>query len=171
MEILSYVISGTLSHKDSLGHEKKIPAGGVQKITAGTGIIHSEYNASSDEPVHFVQVWILPARKGLTPAYEDIRLPDPDRRNPLVLMASPDGREGSLRIDQDTSAYRLCLVTDYTYAWSVKPGRGVWIQVVQGILGVNGQELQAGDGLSVEGEEKFSLIGKDNVEAILFDLA
>jgi quercetin 2,3-dioxygenase len=171
MEILSYVVSGTLSHKDSMGQEKAVQAGGIQKITAGTGIIHSEFNAAPDEPVHFLQVWIIPREKGLAPAYEEIDLPGPDRRNPLVLIASAEGREGGVHINQDVNVYRLCLVADHSCEWSVKPGRGVWLQMIKGVLEVNGQELHTGDGASVEGEENFHFVGKETMEALLFDLA
>jgi redox-sensitive bicupin YhaK (pirin superfamily) len=171
MEILSYVVSGTLSHKDSMGHEKAIQAGGIQKITAGTGIVHSEYNASKDETVHFLQVWLLPREKGLSPSYEEIDLPGPDRRNPLRLIGSPEGGEGVVRFNQDANAYRLCLVIDHTSSWTVKPGRGVWIQIIYGVMEVNGQELHAGDGLSVEGEENFQFVAKETLEALVFDLA
>jgi redox-sensitive bicupin YhaK (pirin superfamily) len=171
MEILSYVVSGALSHKDSAGHERVIKAGGVQRITAGTGIIHSEFNASKDEPVHFLQVWITPNEKGLTPSYEEVNLTGPDRRNPFVLIASPDGKEGSVHIHQDVIVYRLCLVEGHTCELSVRPGRGIWIQMIQGVMGVNDREICAGDGLSVEGETSFKFLGKETTEALLFDLA
>ena len=162
MEILSDVVSGTLSHKDSLGHEKSIKA---------TGIVHSEYNASQDETVHFLQIWLLPEKKGLTPSYEEIDLPGPDRRNPLLLIGSSEGGEGVVRFNQDVNVFRLFLVADHTCSWSVKPGRGAWIQVISGTLEVNGQEVFAGDGLSVEGEENFRFVAKETLEALLFDLA
>jgi quercetin 2,3-dioxygenase len=171
MEIMSYVVSGALSHKDSAGHESTIKAGGIQKISAGTGIVHSEFNASLNEPVHFLQIWITPKERGLVPSYEEHALPGPDRRNPFLLIASPEGGEGIARFHQDVNIYRLSLVSGHGCSATVKPGRGVWIQVIKGVLDTAGVTLSPGDGVSVEGAHEFQFAAQETVEALVFDLA
>ncbi len=175
MEILSYVISGALKHKDSLGHETVIKAGSIQKITAGSGIIHGEFNASSEEPVHFLQVWITPSQNGLEPSYAEVSLPGPDRRNPLLLIGAPDGSpdlvEGVTRFYQDVRVYRLSLIASHVCSWPVAPAHGVWLQMVTGALETCGTVLYPGDGLSVEGAEGLRFTAKETMEALVFELA
>jgi redox-sensitive bicupin YhaK (pirin superfamily) len=168
MEILTYVISGELTHRDSMGHTRTVGAGQVQYMSAGTGVTHSEFNASATVPVHLLQIWIIPRARGLKPDYREWSAPKPSR--PLTLIASPDGREGSLPIRQDVQM----LVGELKAAESVihptRPERGVWLQVISGELEVGPERLRAGDGLAIEGATAVEIAAKSAARFLLFDL-
>src|SRR5688572_20268943 len=144
MEILSYVIEGALEHKDNIGTSSVIRPGEVQRMTAGTGVLHSEFNPSRKEPVHFLQIWILPEKKGLKPGYEQKMFADGERRNRLRLVASRDRRDGSLSIHQDAELYATLLDSGRTVVHPLAPGRHAWVQVVRGAVALNGRPLHAG---------------------------
>lgn len=171
MEILTYVLQGELAHKDSMGNGSVIRAGEVQRMTAGRGITHSEFNHSPDEPVHFLQIWILPEKKGLEPSYEQRALPDEEKRNRLLLVASRDGGGDSVIIHQDVNVYASSLDPVKAVSFEVQPDRHVWIQVVRGAIEIGGVKLSLGDGVAVEGPERLRITGQENAEFLLFDLA
>ena len=174
MEILSYVLSGELSHKDSRGNTGVIRNGDVQRMSAGTGIMHSEFNASAAEPVHFLQIWIQPDTRGITPRYEDRSFPIEKRRNRLCLIASPDGAEGSLSIQQDARAYAAVLDAGAEVSLEVAEGRGVWVQAARGKIRIeagDGTDLEAGDGAALEGIRKVAIRAETAAEVLVFDLA
>jgi redox-sensitive bicupin YhaK (pirin superfamily) len=167
MEIISYVVDGALAHRDSTGSGGVIRHGDVQTMSAGRGVFHEEMNGSKSEPVHFLQIWLLPAKNGTPPAYADKHF-DLARRG-MVLVASPDGRDGSLTIGQDTDLYRLLLDDGKTLMHDVRRSKA-WIQVVQGELTVAGEVLKAGDGMALVDAEALELTAKGDVEALVFDL-
>jgi quercetin 2,3-dioxygenase len=189
MEILSYVLSGELSHTDNQGNKGLIRNGDVQRMTAGTGIMHSEFNASASEPVHFLQIWIVPSRRGAAPRYEDRTFPIEKRRNRLCLIASPDEADGSLSIDQDARAYAATLDAGAEVALEAAEGRGIWVQAGKGAIrvghGFAADEaaseggkgagewtlLEAGDGAALQGERKIRIRAETAAEILLFDLA
>ena len=166
MEILTFVLEGALEHKDSLGSGSVIRPGDVQRMTAGTGITHSEFNPSGTEPVHFLQVWILPDQPGLAPSYEQRSLPAAGLR----LVGSRDGREGSVRIHQDVLVHLARLSPGEDVVHALAPGRHAWIQMARGAAQVNGARLAAGDGAALSEERSVTLRGVDGAEALLFDL-
>jgi quercetin 2,3-dioxygenase len=170
MEIVTYVLKGGLAHRDSTGTESVIRPGDVQRMSAGTGITHSEYNASDSEPVHLLQIWIHPERRGLTPGYEEKRFADEEKRGQLRLVASRDGREGSVTIHQDAELYVSLLETDEEVRHALGAGRHAWIHVAQGEAEVNGQALGAGDAVALTGEEAATIRGRGSAEVLLFDL-
>lgn len=170
MEILTYVIEGALAHKDSMGTSATIKAGDVQKMSAGTGVSHSEFNPSPKDKVHLLQIWVLPAQKGITPSYEQFALPKPDDKNPLQLIASPKGGKNIIVFHQDVDLYRGILNKGKEHAFDVRPGRGVWVQMIKGKLGLNGQTLNKGDGAAVEGLDRLTLKAVEDAEFLLFDL-
>jgi redox-sensitive bicupin YhaK (pirin superfamily) len=149
MEIISYVLSGALAHKDSLGTGSVIRPGDVQRMTAGTGVRHSEHNASRDEAVHFLQIWIIPERRGLPPSYEQKQYPDPEKRGVLKLVASPDGRDGSITIHQDASLYAGLLAKGERATHRLSTSRAAWVHVARGEVEVGGRLLHEGDGAAV----------------------
>lgn len=170
MEIFSYVLAGSLAHKDSMGNSRVLKPGQVQLMSAGRGVTHSEFNPSGLEPAHFLQIWILPRERGLTPSYTEWR-PKPEQANaPKVLLISPDGREDSATIHQDADIYRLRLKAGETVTHELKSGRGAWLQVAAGALKFNGADLDTGDGASTEGAGQLTFTATRPVEAILFDL-
>jgi hypothetical protein len=171
MEIITYVLDGALEHKDSLGTGTVIRPGEVQRMTAGTGIRHSEFNASADQPVHFLQVWIIPQQKGLAPAYEQKAFPEAERSGRLRLVGSRDGREGSITIHADADLYASLLKAGDAIAFQVRPHRQAWIQLARGSVAVNGQELAAGDGAGVCDSEQLAIKATTDAEFLLFDLA
>jgi redox-sensitive bicupin YhaK (pirin superfamily) len=172
MEIISYVLEGALAHRDSIGTGSVIRPGDVQIMSAGTGIRHSEFNHSKKEPVHFLQIWVLPDRKGLAPRYDQKSFEASERRDRLRLVGSPDGRDGSLLIHQDTDIYDALLTRDHAVTHALKPGRKSWVQVVGGAVEVNGNPAVAGDGVAVEDEAVVSIAARaDDSEVLLFDLA
>ena len=170
MEILSYVLAGGLAHRDSLGSGSVIRPGDVQLMSAGTGVRHSEFNASPDDPVHFLQIWIVPEKQGLQPAYAEQHFPEAERANRLRLIASPDGRDGSLKIRQDAAIHASVLEEGASLSHSLKPGRRYWLQVAAGTLDVNGHGLVEGDGLAVVKEENLAITARTKSEFLLFDL-
>jgi redox-sensitive bicupin YhaK (pirin superfamily) len=170
MEIISYVIEGALAHKDSMGNGSTIKPGDVQRMSAGRGVMHSEFNASKTDPVHFLQIWILPERAGLPSGYEQKFFGPDDKRGKLRLVASPDGAEGSVTLRQDTRVYATLLGSDAKVEHTVARGRKGWVHVVKGTAELNGMKLEAGDGVAVEGEERLSLSSKDEGELLVFDM-
>jgi hypothetical protein len=170
MEILSYVLEGALEHRDSLGTGSVIRPGDVQRMSAGTGVRHSEYNASKTEPVHFLQIWIEPSAAGIAPGYEQKSVPDADKRGRLRLIASPDGREGSVTIHQDTLVYASVLEPGDKVSYAPVSGRRVWLQVARGAVTLNGQRLGQGDGAAITDERALTIAAGERAEIILFDL-
>ena len=166
MEIISYVLEGELGHGDSMGTGSVIRPGEVQRMSAGTGVMHSEKNASA-MPVHFLQIWILPERRGIAPSYEQKAFPASERENQLRLVASHDGRDGSLTIHQDVDLYTTTL-RDGSVTFGFRPNRYGWLQVARGAVTLNGEELRAGDGAAIEKESQVTIAGDG--EALLFDL-
>jgi redox-sensitive bicupin YhaK (pirin superfamily) len=171
MEIISYVLEGELAHKDSTGTEAVIRPGEVQRMTAGTGIRHSEYNASTQDPVHFLQIWILPERAGLTPGYEQRAFSDAEKRGRLRLVASHDGRDGSVTVHQDVDLYAGLLGAGDRVAFDLRPGRRGWLQVARGQVRLDGELLKEGDGAAIEDLPRIELVGETETEVLLFDLA
>jgi redox-sensitive bicupin YhaK (pirin superfamily) len=172
MEILSYVLEGELAHRDSMGNGSTIRPGEVQRMSAGTGVRHSETNPSRERPVHFLQIWILPSEQGLAPGYEQKAFPAEERRGKLKLVASPDGRDGSVTIHQDARVSIALLAGGERLRHEIARGRRAWVQVARGEVGVNGARLRAGDGAAVEGEAALEIEGKGPPEAevLVFDL-
>ena len=170
MEILSYVVEGALEHKDSMGNGSVIRPGDVQRMTAGTGVTHSEYNPSRSEGAHFLQVWILPERPGLQPGYEQKRFTDDEKRGRLRLVASHDGEDGSVTIHQDVKVYAGLLDRGQELRQTLDPGRHGWLQVVRGKIALNGQELGAGDAAGASGEPALNIAASEDAEVLLFDL-
>lgn len=171
MEILTYVLEGALQHKDSMGNGSVIRPGELQRMTAGSGVTHSEFNASDSEPVHLYQIWILPGRRGLTPGYEQKAFPADETDGPVRLVASRDGRDGSLTIHQDAGVSLIRLDPGKKLAVPLDPERHAWVQVARGSLTLNGRELGTSDGAALEGESAAEFAtGSEGAEAILFDL-
>ncbi len=176
MEIISYVVQGALRHGDNIsspdspGHSLTLRPGEVQRITAGRGIVHSEVNPSDKEPVHLLQIWILPDRRGHTPGYDQREFPIAERTDTLRLVASPDGRAGSIPINQDADLYASVLSPGAAVSHTIRPERGAWVQVVKGDVSVNGVALGDGDGAAVEDENSLTLNSKGGAEFLLFDL-
>ena len=170
MEILSYVIEGGLEHKDSMGNGSIIRAGEVQRMSAGTGVTHSEFNASKTEPVHFLQIWLLPEEQGLEPGHEQRGFDDQDRQTTLQLIASPDGRNGSLRIHQQSDIFLAALAGEQAVRYQLRAGRKIYVQVTRGSVAVNGHAVQAGDGAAITELETVELSGDEGGEVLLFDL-
>lgn len=167
MEIISYVLEGTLAHRDSMGTGSLIKPGEVQRMSAGTGVTHSEMNPSPEEGVHFLQIWILPERRGITPGYEQKKFEEEERRGRLRLVASRDGRDGSVTIHQDAALYNAIL--DGTpVAHEFAEGRYGWLQVVRGEVTLNGQALKTSDGAAISDERSIAIDGKG--EVLLFDM-
>ncbi|MBI5070454.1 MAG: pirin family protein [Deltaproteobacteria bacterium] len=172
MEILSYVLDGALAHRDSTGGGGVLRPGEVQRMSAGTGVTHSEFNGSRDEEVHFLQIWIVPDRPGHEPSYEQRAYPAAERRGALRLVASPDGAAGSTAIHRDARVYASLLPEGARLRHPLAPGRAAWVQVARGRVEVNGALLGPGDGAAVEGEEAVALAGRgpEEAELLLFDL-
>jgi redox-sensitive bicupin YhaK (pirin superfamily) len=171
MEIITYVLEGALEHKDSMGNGSVIRPGDVQRMSAGTGVVHSEFNPSPAEPVHLLQVWILPRERGLAPGYEQKTFVDADLRGVLRVIASPDGRDGSVTIHQDVTVYASRLSPGAEVRHTLAPGRFAWLHVARGAARVNGSALVAGDGAAVSGEPELTLTTAQPAEVLLFDLA
>ena len=170
MEIVTYVLDGALEHKDSLGTGSVIRPGDVQRMSAGTGVRHSEYNASQSEPVHFLQIWILPNKNGIAPSYEQKSFTPAALTDRLRLIASPDGRDGSVTIHQDALLYATKLNGPSALTHDLPAGRKAYVQVARGSLQVNGTTVQAGDGVKIEKETQIVLSSGQSAEALLFDL-
>jgi quercetin 2,3-dioxygenase len=171
MEILSYALEGALAHKDSSGGQGVIRPGEWQRMTAGTGISHSEFNASQTEPVHFLQIWILPEQKGLKPEYEQKEFPTANRQGRLRLVASRDGSEGSLTIHQDVKVFNALLSVGQSVSYELNQERHAWVQMIKGEVSLNSVSLQAGAGAAVSDESMLTLKATSDAEIVLFDLA
>jgi len=171
MEIISYVLAGALEHRDSMGNGSVIRPGDVQRMSAGTGVTHSEWNHSEAEPVHFLQVWILPEQRGIAPGYEQKSFGPNDLGNRLRLVASRDGRDGSLTLHQDASLFITRLAAGEIVRHDLAQGRHAWVQVARGSLALNGTALGEGDGASTSDGPRLELRATEDAEALLFDLA
>ena len=171
MEIFSYVLDGALAHQASLGTGSTVRAGEVQKMSAGTGISHSEFNPSTSDPVRFLQIWIAPERPGLPPSYEEKRLDEAAKRNRLALVGSRDGRDASITFHQDVEIFAACLDPGVAIEYRLAPGRGAWLHVARGAVSLNGTHLDDGDGASIENERVLSIRGERDAEVLLLDLA
>jgi len=172
MEIISYVLEGALQHRDSLGTGSVIRPGDVQRMSAGTGVRHSEFNASEDELVHFLQIWLIPAARGIAPSYEQKTFTDDDKRARLRVVASPDGREDSVTIHTDAVLYAGMFDQGERSELALAPGRHAWVQIARGKLNVNGKLLSAGDGAAISNEASVHIEGQDGgSEVLVFDLA
>jgi hypothetical protein len=171
MEIVTYVLEGALEHKDSMGNGEVLRPGEFQRMSAGTGITHSEFNPSADEPVHLYQIWLFPDQKGIEPSYEQKRFPEEERHNRLRLVASSDAADGSLRIHQDARVYLSTIDSGASVSQELRDGRHAWLQVLRGSVDVNGVALQTSDGAAVSDESSLTIRALDNAEILLFDLA
>lgn len=171
MEILTYVLEGALEHRDSLENGSVIRPGEIQRMTAGTGIQHSEYNPSRTEPVHFLQIWILPEQRGLKPGYEQRAFEAEATSGQLALLAAKDGREGAIMIHQDVAVCAARFMPGAHLVHRLLPDRHAWVQVARGAVTLNGLPLQAGDGAAVSAEERLSIDSTEAAEILLFDLA
>ena len=170
MEIISYVLEGTLEHKDSLGNGTVIRPGDVQRMSAGTGILHSEFNPSKVDPVHFLQMWIIPDRAGLPPSYEQKAFPIEERRGRLRLVAGPDNRGSTITVHQDARLFVANLEVNERIVHEIERGRGLWLQLARGMVTVNGTEMREGDGAAVEDEPAIAIEADTDAEFLLFDL-
>jgi redox-sensitive bicupin YhaK (pirin superfamily) len=173
MEILSYVVDGKLAHKDSMGEAHELGPNEVQAMSAGSGVIHSEYNASNTEATHFLQIWIMPSAQSLEPSYQQFAYDPAEKRGRLRLMAGPDATGGAARIHQDARMYASVLAPGETVTSPLAPGRHAWVQVVSGDAEVNGMAITTGDGVAVSDEREVALrgVGASGAELLLFDLA
>ena len=171
MEIVSYVLSGALEHKDSMGTGSVLRPGEIQMMRAGTGVRHSEYNHSQTESVHFLQIWIVPDRAALRPAYGEKKIDAAAAQRGLLLLASRDGRDESLQIQQEVDLWLARPEKGEVRTLALRPGRHAWVQMAQGSATLNGQPLREGDGAAVTGETEVTLVGEDAADVLLFDLA
>jgi quercetin 2,3-dioxygenase len=170
MEIVTYVLEGALEHSDSLGTGSVIRPGDVQKMSAGSGILHSEFNHSKTEPVHFLQIWLMPDRNGIAPRYEQLHFPREAKLGKLLLVASNEQRDGLIHLQQDAQLYVTMLEAKQRVEHTLATGRHAWIHVARGAAHVNGQSLQAGDGVAISAESKIEISGATEAEVLLFDL-
>lgn len=172
MEIISYVLDGALEHKDSMGNGSIIRKGDVQRMSAGTGITHSEYNHSKSDGVHFLQIWFLPKKKNIQPSYEQKSFSDDDKRGKLKLVLSENGREGSVSINQDVDMYAGILDdASQSFTHKIKKDRKAWVQVARGSLTLNGEDIRAGDGVAIDSDTELKFENGNNAEVIVFDMA
>ena len=172
MEIISYVLSGELAHQDSMGNGSIIRPGDIQRMSAGTGVRHSEFNASTTNPVHFLQIWIMPDHKGLSPSYEEKNFSPEERQGKLRLVGSPDGRDGSVTIHQDVNLYLGSLAPGDRLTYSLDDNRAAWLQVTKGEVKLNDRLLEAGDGAAIINEAEMAIAANNQEsEILLFDLA
>lgn len=172
MEIISIVMEGALAHRDSTGGDGVLRRGEVQRMSAGSGVVHSEFNGSETEAVNFFQIWLMPERRGIQPGYEQKLFPDDERRGKLRLLVSPDAEEGALKIHQDARLYTSILEEGESVEHTLASGRGAWLQVARGSVDVNGTTLKAGDGAAIENENALRITaGAAATEFLLFDLA
>ena len=171
MEIVTYVLDGALAHRDSMGNGSVIRPGDVQYMSAGTGVAHSEFNASDKQPVHMYQIWMLPDQKNYAPAYDQRHFSDQEKRGKLRLVVSADGRDGSVKIRQDNELYATVLARGESVQHEMRPNRHAYVQVARGSVKLNGRELETGDGAAVSGEKSLQLTGVVDAEVLLFDLA
>jgi quercetin 2,3-dioxygenase len=171
MEIVTYVLDGALEHRDSMGNGSVIKPGDVQYMSAGTGVTHSEFNASESEPVHLYQIWMMPDKRGYKPAYDQKNFSEAEKRGTLRLVASPDGRDGSVKIRQDNELYATRLGAGESVKHSLQPQRHAYVQVARGSVKLNGKPLETGDGAAISAEKSVELTGVNDAEVLLFDLA
>ncbi|MBX9681370.1 MAG: pirin family protein [Gemmataceae bacterium] len=171
MEIVTYVLEGALQHKDSMGNGETLRPGEFQRMSAGTGVRHSEFNASQTEPVHLYQIWLLPAKAGIQPSYEQKFFANDEKQNRFRVVASPDAAEGSLKIHQDASILLALVDAGKTVEYPLLAGRHAWLQVLRGSVTVNGTALQTSDAVAVSEEAKVTIVGDTTAEVMLFDLA
>jgi redox-sensitive bicupin YhaK (pirin superfamily) len=171
MEIVTYVTEGALAHRDSMGNGSTIRRGDVQRMSAGTGVTHSEYNASRTDPAHLLQIWIVPDRRGYQPGYEQKHFADEDKRGRMRVAASPDGRDGSVSIHQDALMYAGIIEPGQPIRMAIAAGRNAYLHVVEGGITVNGAALKGGDGARIENEREITLDAAKPSEVILFDVA
>jgi len=171
MEIVTYVLEGALAHKDSMGHGSVIGPGDVQYMSAGTGVAHSEFNASDRETVHMYQIWMFPDKKDYEPAYDQKHFSSEDKRGKLRLVASPDGRDGSVKIRQDNELYAAVLAQGESVKHALQADRHAYVQVARGSVTLNGKQLETGDGAAISAEKQVELTGVKDAEVLLFDLA
>jgi len=171
MEIITYILAGALEHRDSMGNGSVIRPGDVQRMSAGTGVAHSEFNPSDSESVHLLQIWIMPRARSLPPSYEQKAFSEDDRRNRLRLVASDDGRDGSVTIQQDAKLYAAILDRDAAIEHTLADNRYGWLQVARGSVNLNGQALTQGDGAAISHERSLKILSSDEAELLLFDLA
>jgi redox-sensitive bicupin YhaK (pirin superfamily) len=171
MEIITYILSGSLEHRDSMGNGSVIRPGDVQRMTAGTGVAHSEFNPDESEPVHLLQIWIMPNARNLAPGYEQKFFGEAERQNKLRLITSPEGSDGSVKINQDARVYVSIVEPDAQLTHSLKKNRYAWLQVARGSVSINDMELNQGDGAAIHRENKLAIRAKDRAELLLFDLA
>jgi quercetin 2,3-dioxygenase len=171
MEIITYVLEGALEHKDSIGNGEIVRPGEVQRMSAGTGIMHSEFNPSATEPVHLLQIWILPDRQGLEPSYEQKAFSVAERQGKLRLIAAKDGRDGAVTIHQDVNLYSAILQPQDRVTYQLQPNRYAWLQVARGAVALNGHSLNAGDGVAIGAAELLEISSDRDAEILLFDLA
>lgn len=170
MEIFSYVLEGALAHRDSLGNERILTPGQIQLMSAGTGVRHSEFNPSATVPTHFLQIWIQPREQGLKPSYTEWHPSPQHADDPKVLVISPDGRDGSAGIQQDAEIYRILLEPGQSLQHEVRPGRGIWLQIAEGSIVMNGITLETGDAGATEASGALTLTANSRTNALLFDL-
>lgn len=170
MEIISYVLSGALEHKDNMGNGSVLRPGYVQRMSAGKGVMHSEFNPSPDDLVHFLQIWIEPNVTGIQPGYEETQFSDVEKRGKLRLIASPDGRDGSVKIHQDASVYASLLDAGAKVSHALAAGRQAYVHVVRGSISANGEALTTGDAAKIDGENSIELFDAKDAEVLLFDL-
>jgi len=170
MEIITYVLEGALEHRDSMGNRSVIVPGEVQRMSAGTGVTHSEYNPSPTEPVHLLQIWILPEKKGLPPSYQQRAFQPEEKRNTLRRIASRNGRDGSVTVHQDVDLFAALLESEELVRHTLPPGRHAWLQVVGGAVALNGTLLFAGDGAAASDEDRLEISASESSEVLLFDL-
>jgi len=171
MEIISIVMEGALAHRDSTGGDGVLRRGEVQRMSAGTGVVHSEFNGSEREPVHFFQIWIMPESDGIEPGYEQKLFPEEERRGKLRLLVAPGGPDGALNIHQDARLYSAILEDGERVEHALAAGRGAWLQVARGSVELNGKTLEQGDGAAIEEETALAITSKGASEVLLFDLA
>jgi redox-sensitive bicupin YhaK (pirin superfamily) len=173
MEILTYVLEGAIAHRDSMGHQESLGPNEIQRMSAGTGIRHSEFNPSRTEPLHFFQIWIEPAKLGTRPSYEQLGFDPAEKKNKLKLLASPEAVDGAARINQDARVYVAELENGLAIPYSLSTGRKAWVHAVRGRVAVNGAELGTGDAAAISGEERLDVTGaaEGGSEILLFDVA
>jgi redox-sensitive bicupin YhaK (pirin superfamily) len=171
MEIISYVLQGNLAHKDSMGNVKGLPPGDVQRMSAGTGVMHSEFNHAQGQTTHFLQIWIEPSQRGIAPGYEQKTFVDAEKQGRLRLVASPEGADGSVRIHADAALYAGMFNGAETAELAIDPARKAYVHLVRGAIEVNGQRLEGGDAALLAGESRVALTGALDAEVLVFDLA
>lgn len=171
MEIISYVLSGELAHKDSMGNVKTIPPGDIQRMSAGTGVTHSEFNYSKDQTTHFLQIWIQPRFTGIQPGYDQKTIPTAEKNGKLRLLASPDGVENSITINADAKLYAGTFDGDQEATLVIDPNRKAYVHLIKGALSVNGNALSAGDAMMIANESAIHITHADQAEVLVFDLA